>query len=516
MLRPQTALWLLLFPAVACSTAEEPPNVVIIMADDMGYSDIGCFGGEIQTPNLNRLAEGGLRFTSFYSENMCWVSRASLLTGVYHKTSLVDGAIHRRCQTLPEALRKNGYQTRMSGKWHLAGRKNQVFPVDRGFDEYYGILGGAASFYAPSHLTRNRTNIEQEAVSDPDYYITDAISSEAVRMIEQSDGSRPLFLSVAFTAAHWPLHARERDIANYRGRYSMGWDQLRVQRLARMKELGIVDPEIELSPRHEKVPSWKSAAHKEWQQRRMEVYAAQVTVMDEGIGRIIDALRRSGRFENTLIFFTIDNGGCHVEYTPNRKGDYLPNNTRDGRQMRPGNLPDIMPGPEDTYQSYGYGWANASNTPYRYFKQFDHEGGIRTSMIAHWPKGISRSGSLVRSVSHLVDIMPTVLEVTHTTPAEQKIPADGQSFAAEFKGNEYAGRQSVFFDHSRGRAFRKGDWKIVATKNGKHGFVWELYNLAEDPLELNDLAEKRPNVLRTLASLWNSESKRHVAQAKLK
>ena len=202
MLRPQTALWLLLFPAVACSTAEEPPNVVIIMADDMGYSDIGCFGGEIQTPNLNRLAEGGLRFTNFYSENMCWVSRASLLTGVYHKTSLVDGAIHRRCQTLPEALRKNGYQTRMSGKWHLAGRKYQVFPVDRGFDEYYGILGGAASFYAPSHLTRNRTNIEQEAVSDPDYYLTDAISSEAVRMIEQSDGSRPLFLSVAFTAAH--------------------------------------------------------------------------------------------------------------------------------------------------------------------------------------------------------------------------------------------------------------------------------------------------------------------------
>ncbi|MEC9093562.1 MAG: sulfatase-like hydrolase/transferase, partial [Planctomycetota bacterium] len=239
----------------------ERPNVVVIMADDMGYSDIGCFGGEIDTPNLDRLAKQGLRFTNFYSENMCWVSRAALLTGVYHKTSLVNGTLHRRCETLPEALKRNGYQTRMSGKWHLAGKTDPIFPVDRGYDQFYGILGGASSFYAPAFLTRNRTDVGQEAVKDPDYYLTDAISNEAVRMIHQATKAKPLFLSVAYTAAHWPLHAREKDIAMYQGKYSMGWDELRQQRLARMKQLGILSPKIPLSPRHPKVPAWTDVQH---------------------------------------------------------------------------------------------------------------------------------------------------------------------------------------------------------------------------------------------------------------
>jgi len=494
--------------------AAERPNVVVIMADDMGYSDIGCFGGEIRTPHLDQLASGGLRFTNFYSENMCWVSRAALLTGVYHKTSMVEGRLHTRCETLPEALRRSGYQTRMSGKWHLAGKPYHVFPLDRGYDEFYGILGGAASFFAPAHLTRNRRNVEREAIGGPDYYITDAISDEAARMIREATPDKPLYLSVAYTAAHWPLHARAKDIAQYQGRYAMGWDKLREQRLARMTKLGIVPPDTPLSPRHSNVPAWEEAEHKQWQQRRMEVYAAQITVMDTGIGRILRALKETERFENTLVFFTIDNGGCHVEYAPDRKGDYLPEKTRDGRKMRPGNLPEIMPGPEDTYQSYGYGWANASNTPYRYFKQFDHEGGIRTSMIAHWPQGIVREGALVRGVSHLVDIMPTVLEVTKTPEADQTIKMDGESFAAAFGREDHAGRKSMFFGHARGRALRHGDWKIVARKGGNR-FKWELYNLKQDLLELKDLAKKMPGKVNELAAIWEAESARHAHQARI-
>jgi len=496
--------------------AETRPNIVIIMADDMGYSDLGCYGGEIRTPNLDRLAGGGLQFTNFYSENMCWVSRAAMLTGVYHKTSMVNNSLHPHCPTLAEALRRNGYQTAMSGKWHLAGKPYHIFPVDRGFDQFYGILGGAASFFAPAHLSRNRKNVESEAREDPDYYFTHAISHEAEQMIRRAATTKPLFLYVAYTAAHWPLHATEEDIKAYQGHYAMGWDALRKQRLAKMKKLGIVSNELQLSPRHAIVPAWKDEPHKPWQQRRMEVYAAQVTAMDRGIGRIVEALKETKRFENTLILFTIDNGGCHVEYGPTRKGDYLPEQTRDGRPVRPGNLPDIMPGPEDTYQSYGYGWANASNTPYRMFKQFDHEGGVRTPMIAHWPRGIASKGRLVPTVSHLIDIMPTVLEVTRagqprSEREERVIKMDGHSLASTFRGQPMAGHETLFFHHAKGRALRHGQWKIVS-QNKK---PWELYNLDDDPLELHDLADSMPKKVMLLEGIWQSESRRLAKQAKL-
>jgi arylsulfatase len=283
-----------------------------------------------------------------------------------------------------------------------------------------------------------------------------------------------------------------------------------------MKTLGIVPGDRELSPRHPQVPSWESESNKKWQQRRMEVYAAQVTAMDRGIGQIMAALKETGRWDNTLVLFTIDNGGCHVEYAPNRSGDYLPKTTRDGRPMQPGNLPEIMPGPEDTYQSYGYGWANASNTPFRMFKQFDHEGGIRTPMIAHWPEGIKDTGRLVPTVSHLIDIMPTVLEVTGSpVAAEQKgtstppsIPRDGMSLASAFTGNLELNR-TLFFDHARGSALRHGHWKIVRQSRKQ----WELYNLQGDPLELNDLAKNQPDKLAELKAIWNIESKRLSRQA---
>ena len=502
------------FPAMADAAGAERPNIIVIMSDDMGYSDLGCFGGEIETPHLDRLARSGVRFTNFYSENMCWVSRAALLTGIYHKTSMVASALHPRCVTLPEALRSAGYATRMSGKWHLAGKQDSVLPVDRGFEHAYGILGGAASFFAPYSLTRDRTNVEHEYQKD-DFYFTHAISENAVNYIANVDAEKPLFLYVAYTAAHWPLHALPKDIAHYKGRYAEGWDKLREQRIKRMKALGVIESDAPLSPRHPNVPAWEDAPHKEWQQRRMETYAAQITSMDRGIGDLVDALKRTGRFENSLILFTIDNGGCHVEYGPDRKGSYLPEKTRDGRPVVPGNLPDVMPGPEDTYQSYGYGWANASNTPFRLFKQFDHEGGIHTPMIAHWPKGIVERGRIVKSTAHLIDVMPTILDVTATTLPEtigkkSRIELDGHSLLPALKAKPQPEHETLYFFHAKGKAIREGDWKLVQPAKGE----WELYNLKTDPNELHDRAAEMPAKAKTLRRKWEAWKTLQAERAK--
>jgi arylsulfatase len=453
---------------------------------------------------------------------MCWVSRAALLTGIYHRTSMMDNGLHTRCVTLPEVLKQRGYQTRMSGKWHLAGKKDATYPMDRGFQNFYGILGGAASFYAPHSLSRNRQNVEHEAHNDPDYYLTDAISDEAANMIEGLNTDDPVFLYVAYTAAHWPLHAPENDVADYKGHFREGWDVLREKRLARMKKIGILSGSLPTSPRHPNVTAWKEITNRAWQERRMEVYAAQVSMMDRGVGQIVEALRQSGRLNNTLILFTIDNGGCHVEYGQDRKGRYLPQTTRDGRKVRPGNLPGIMPGPEDTYQSYGHGWANLSNTPYRLFKQYDHEGGIRTPMIAHWPVGIKDNGRLVKSVNHLIDIMPTVLDVTDsqapaTLNGHPTVSRDGESLAAAFKGSSYQGHRTLFFQHNKGRALRHDGWKLVSradagTKSRTHP-QWELYNLNNDPQELRNLAGINPEQVKKLSKMWSEESDRLESQA---
>ena len=502
------------------------PNILLIMADDMGYSDLGCFGGEIRTPSLDSLAENGIRFTNFYSENMCWVSRASMLTGIYHRTSLKEGALHPHCLTLPEVLKENGYITGMMGKWHLAGKhtqnngKNTVFPDMRGFDYFYGILGGASSFYAPFGLKRNRTPIDHEFMNVQDYYFTNAMGKEAISFLKQSPKEKPFLLYLPFTTAHWPLHAPENEIEKYRGKFSAGWDVLRKKRLTRMKELGVIDQSVQLSPRHSKVPAWKNETHRAWQERRMEVYAAQVTIMDRVIGEVIEHLRESGQLANTLTFFTIDNGGCHVEYPPGRKGDYLPEKTRDGRPMKPGNLTHIMPGPEITYQSYGYGWANLSNTPYRLFKQYDHEGGIHTPMIAHWPKKIKTKGSTNQTLSHLVDLVPTIIEATGITPPEtsagkKRIAWDGRSILPALFGKKQADPAVLFFHHARGKAIRTGNWKLVLNKDQKKRAKWELYDLSMDPNELNDLAERNPEKAHELAKLWQKRDQNQVDRNRL-
>ncbi|MCB9382972.1 MAG: arylsulfatase [Bryobacterales bacterium] len=488
----------------ACTKAPQEeaaprPNIVMIMADDMGYSDIGCYGGEIPTPNLDRLGHGGMRFTNHHTNNMCVPTRAALMSGVQSDVSVQKGVLHPRVATVAQSLNDAGYHTLMSGKWHLAKSLDDKpnMPCHKGFDRYYGMLFGAADYWQVYGLMRDDESVMEECERE-DFYLTDAISDNAVSFLKDAEGrDEPVFLYLAYTAAHWPLHAREADIARHEGKYAGGWDALRQQRHARMKELGVVNPEWPLSPRNAEVPAWEDEPHKEWQQRRMEVYAAQVEVMDQGIGRVLAELERQGRLDNTLVCFQIDNGGCHVEYTPDRKGDFLFETTRDGRPITPGNLPEIMPGPEGTFQSYGHGWANASNTPFRMYKQYDHEGGIRTPLIAHWP-GVIEPGSKSDALSHVVDLAPTFLDAAGAVHPAEALPHDGASLLSVMRGGDREAPPTLYWQWSHGRALRQGQWKIVAMDKGP----WELYDLAADGTELNDLAAQMPERVAQMEAEW--------------
>lgn len=512
----------LLAACLVCTTgaAVEPdsqspaPNIVLIVADDMGYSDIGCYGGEIQTPHLDRLAAEGLRFRRFYNNNMCVPTRAALLTSIQPDLSLkkypTGRRINDRCVTIAEVLKQAGYSTWMSGKWHLCPVGDRSgYPLQQGFDRFFGTILGAGSFFAPASLTRGNEPADEETKAK-EFYYTDAVSENAVRFVrEASRQEKPFFLYVAYTAPHWPLQAFPEDVAKYKGVYDVGWDVLRKRRHERMKELGVVDPDWPLSPRHPQVPAWEKVENKDWQVRRMEVYAAQIDRMDRGIGRIVDALTAAGRLENTLLMFLSDNGGCHVEYAPTRKGAFLPETTRDGRPLRPGNRPGLMPGPEDTFQSYGYGWANLSNTPFRLYKKFCHEGGIRTPLIVHWPRRMRRGGRITGQVGHVLDILPTCLEAAgvqrpQTFQGQKLLPVEGRSLLPAFHGQEQPQR-TLYFQWAQGRAVRAGDWKLVAEK----GQPWELYNVLSDGTELQDLSERMPNrrnELRGLFEQWEQRS----------
>ncbi len=478
------------------------PDILLIISDDMGYSDLGCYGGEIKTPHLDRVAARGIRFTEYHTENMCAPTRATLLTGRYYIRGFNSG----NNVTIPEALSAAGYHSCMSGKWHNTNdvQPPRLAPQKRGFDHFFGTPIGCGSFFAPLMLTRDGEPAEAEWRRQ-DFYYTDAISANAVAYINGTPKDTPLFLYVAYTAAHWPLHALPEDIARYKGRYAAGWDTLREQRLARMKQLGVVGPDTPLSPRHPNVPAWNDEPNKPWQERRMEVYAAQVDRMDAGIGRILDALQRRGRLDNTLLMFTIDNGGCHVEYGANRKGTFLNARTRDGRPLRVGNRPDVMPGPEDTWQSYGYGWANVSNTPFRMFKQYDHEGGIRVPLIVQWPQVITKGGQITGQVAHVIDLLPTALDAAgaaypETLQGRPIAPADGASLVPVFRGERRGGHDALFWKFAHGRAVRQGKWKLVKMDSRP----WDLYDLQADPVELTDLAAKFPDKVRELETLWQA------------
>ncbi|MCF7848657.1 MAG: arylsulfatase, partial [Kiritimatiellales bacterium] len=400
------------------------PNVILIMADDMGMSDLGCYGGEIETPNIDSIARNGLRFTRFYSEPMCYPTRAGLLTGIYHhKSRTKDGKLVKECLSIAEAMKAGGYATYLSGKWHLGSDG----PEYHGFDNNFTLIEGCSSFFAPHNLQRDGNDASHE-YEKPDFYFTDAITDSAIDYINQTPKGKPFFAYVAYNAAHWPLHAKSADIEKYKGRYAMGWDKLREQRFNSMMKLGVIPKNSKLSPRDPEVPAWEDEEHKAWQQRRMEVYAAQIDCMDQNIGRLLETLKQRGQLDNTIVMFTIDNGACHVEYAPNRKGSFLNEKTRDGRPLRVGNLPDVMPGPEDTWQSYGRGWANTGDVPFRLYKKYAHEGGVHNAMVMQWPETIKVRNELTDAVAHMIDIPHTLMEVGGVSPPAGMPPMDGKSF----------------------------------------------------------------------------------------
>ncbi|UCG60268.1 MAG: arylsulfatase [Phycisphaerales bacterium] len=536
--------------APSCSRLYEPatskfrrPNIVLIMADDMGFSDIGCYGGEIRTPNLDKLAANGVRFTQFYNTARCCPTRASLMTGLYQHQAGVGhmmgdkgfdayrGDLNNRCVTIAEVLKQANYATYMSGKWHVTKHRRPEgpkhnWPCQRGFDRFYGTIHGAGSFYDPCSLTRDNTQIPPDS---DNYYYTDAISDNAVKFISEhksQKADRPFFMYVAYTAPHWPMHALPEDIARYKGRYDKGWDALRAERHKRMIEMGIVRGEWRLTPRDEAVPPWHEAKDRDWFTRRMEVYAAMVDRLDQGVGRIVSELKRTGDFANTLIFFLADNGGCAEEYgsrgrvkpdpskvvalKPMAKGelqyDMQPKVTRDGKPVRTGY--GVMPGPADTYIAYGKPWANASNTPFRRYKHWVHEGGIATPLIAHWPARITTHGKLRHQPGHLIDIMATCVDVAAATyPSEYKgskiTPMEGRSLVPAFDDKPIQ-REAIYFEHEGNRAVRAGKWKLVS----KHPGGWELYDLEADRTELNSLAQKYPEKVQQLKAMYQRWAER--------
>jgi len=492
------------------------PNILLILNDDMGYSDIGCYGGEVETPNLDRLAQQGLRFTQFYNTARCSPSRASLLTGLHpHQTGIgiltydsgpegYAGNLNERCATIAEVLKTAGYRSYLSGKWHVSSSLTQPtdsWPLQRGFDKFYGTIIGAGSFYDPNTLTRGNDNVEHEA-RQPGFFYTDAISDEAVgflRKHEASHGDQPFFEYVAYTAPHWPLHAHDEDIAKYKGRFDAGWDQLREERLERLVQSGLLDERWKLSGRDPSQPAWGEAEHKAWLTRCMEVYAAQIDRMDQGIGRILDELERQGKIDNTLIIFLADNGACAEDIPEDVTIDELVHKlmiarreTRDGSVVHFGNNPELMPGPENTYQSYGKAWANMSNTPFRLYKHWIHEGGISTPLIMHWPQGIDQPGGIRHAPGYLPDIMATILDITgvpypSSVNDREILPLEGHSLRSAFEADQIE-RPPMFWEHEGNAAVRIGQWKLVR----QYPDPWELYNLEDDRTELHDLAPQYP------------------------
>jgi arylsulfatase A-like enzyme len=510
---------------VNCGNNSQKPNILLIMADDMGFSDIGCYCGEVDTPNLNRLATNGFRFTQFYNQARCCPTRASLLTGLYpHQTGVgamtndsgIDGYrgdLNSSCVTIAEVLKESGYGTYMSGKWHVT---KHIFPEDpkhnwprqRGFDRFFGTIIGAGSFFKPTTLVNQNNAVTN--IPD-DFYYTDAITDKAIKYVQDHRISKtedPFFLYVSYTSPHWPLHALEEDIKKYSGKFDAGWDQLRKERYERMIQMGLIDEDWQLTERDPTQPPWEDVENKKWQSRRMEVYAAQIDRMDQGIGKIVKLLVETQQLENTLIIFLADNGGCAEELTKDWENwafnapvaNRLANT---GNPVVFGNKPEIMPGNDETYQSYGVPWANLSNTPFRLYKSWVHEGGISSPLIIHWPEQYKVNNEFRKEVTHLIDIMATCVDVSQTTYPnnfkDHKIqPMEGKSLIPILENRPFE-KRTLFWEHEGARAVREGRWKLVAESQRR---PWELYDMEFDRTEINDLATKYPEILEDLGQKY--------------
>jgi len=545
------AILLLSFSAFKTGkTIEQPPaakprpNIVLIMADDMGFSDAGCYGGEINTPNLDFLAKNGVRFKQFYNTSRCCPTRASLLTGLYNQQAGIGkmteaeelpsylGRLADNTITIAELLKGAGYQTAMSGKWHVSNTivqkdpKEQLawlnhhkdygdfspiaqYPTSRGFDQFFGTIWGVVDFFDPFSLVSGTKPIKEVP---KDYYQTDAINDTAVAYINGwGKSEKPFFLYVAQNAPHWPLQAKPEDIAKYKDTYKVGWDAIREARYKRMAKLGLIDTlTTKLSPATDRGTSWKDNPTQAWDAEAMAVHAAMIDRMDQGIGRIIDALKKTGKLDNTIIVFLSDNGASPENAAAYGPGFDRPSETRTGSPIIYATEKQAMPGPQTTYSSIGKIWANVANTPYEYAKAESFEGGIHTPMIAYWPKGITApKGGYSNQVGHVMDFMATFAELAGAKyPKQYKgkdiLPTTGISLAPSFAGKAVTGHNTLFNEHFGARYARSGNWKLVSLSNDS---TWHLFDLSKDKTEVNDLAASNPSKVAELEGLWQQWAK---------
>ncbi|MFD2101523.1 arylsulfatase [Flagellimonas iocasae] len=523
------ALVLATLAFVGCNSKQEQkeqpnerPNIVLIMADDMGYSDLGCYGGEISTPNLDGLAQNGIKFTQFYNAARCCPTRASLMTGVYpseagigHMTGSNQGpgylgVLNDSVVTIPQVLSEVGYSTGMSGKWH-AGTERESWPENRGFQNTYVIHNWIDSYFKVLETCEIYENgkIIIPATSNPgeyepqpnnkEWYTTDVFTTKAIEHIDKAlEEKKPFFEYVAYNAPHWPLEAHDDVIAKYKDKYSGGYEALRLEKYQKMKEMGLVSEDWDLP--EQDTPEWASLPDTVQQDLKFmrAIYAAQIDIMDKNIGRIVDHLKEKGALDNTLILFLSDNG-CSAEPMGEDYGWKWGTNTSR-------NYEDWRKNSAREGASQGRVWTVTSNTPFRKFKRFTHEGGISTPLIAHWPKGIVKSGIMDAEPGHLVDIMATCLDISGATYPETYngkpiLSKRGISLGDNFKGKDEQKHDVIFWEHEGHAAIRKGDWKLV-TVDPSDETLWELYNIVNDRTETHDLATQKPEMVAELKGLW--------------
>ncbi len=517
------ALLLAATPAAFAAAPAPRPNLVLILADDMGWSDLGCYGSEIETPHLDALARGGVRFTQFHNAARCCPTRAAVLTGLYpHQAGIghmvandgipsYQGFLNDRTVTLAEALRPAGYSTLMAGKWHVGSAPGQ-WPLDRGFDRYWGTPTGGGVYFRETLAIRPEVFFVAgaERVEFPaGAYVTDVFTDRALDFVTEAvtRTRKPFFLYLAHIAPHWPLQAKPADIAKYADRYQVGWDAVRARRVARQRELGIVPAHAALAPREPEAKAWDDlpAAARQELAHRMAIYAAQIDCLDQNVGRLVARLKELGQFDHTLILFLSDNGSS---------AEGGPGGFSRGKAGAP-------IGTGSSYASAGLEWANAANTPFRKYKTRTHQGGIATPLIAHWPAGMKTErggegerGRLVHTPAHIIDLMPTLLDVAGATypkshRGQPPLPLEGQSLKPLLLPQSpplpvSPSSRQLAWEHEGHKALRQGDWKVVAPHRG----AWELYDLARDPTETNDLAAAQPDRVRELAAQWQAWAQR--------
>ena len=487
-------LMLSVFAGAASAVAAPRPNIVLIMADDMGFSDAGCYGGEIRTPSIDRLAAEGVRFTQFYNCARCVPTRASLHTGLYPQQARREHSVK-----LAEVLRSAGYRTLMTGKWHGHAK----LPLESGFDRYYGVTSGSCNFFNPGNRRPGEPEpakdfgqvrpfaIDDRVVKpytpeDKNWYATDAFTDYALAYLDEyANEDRPFFLYLSYTAPHHPLQAPPEEVDKYRGKYMMGWDALREQRWQRQREMGIAQDHWRLSPRDPEVLAWDGIEHKPQWDLAMAVYAAMVDRMDQNIGRLLGKIRELGEEDNTLVIFLSDNGACAV----------VNNQT-----------PNLPPGPMDSFRTYDAPWANAGDTPFRKFKRWTHEGGICTPFIVKWP-GVVNRNSFCRAPGHVMDLMPTFCELAGTEyPARWKnrdvTPCEGRSLVPLLKGQLREPHPTLCWEHLGNKAVRQGPWKLVGRGDPAIPGNWELFDLHKDRTEVTSLADQHPHRVQTMAQAW--------------